>query len=340
MSVQRSIFNCGRAWPRIILVAAIVAALTGLTFAATGSAAERCWGLTTQEENTPYADPYPYGTSSGSGYNIPDCRYGYLGMPDRTDYDNKNANRAFDDLNQNPSYGNRRIWAITDSFWRTLGYIEHANGQWQVRYSPTGTVVFSQPYTSGRLTLQGKACMDDESLRQNRAVVSFDPTDTGHGEIEWRIRGFVLISALPSAMQTIANDSTYDTGCPAPGDNGQSQTPITNPNYGAATERFVGEDDVDRAYQTWNAKANYGNAIYVARNTVGVHGGGAIVGVVRAGVDTAQIEGWEAYCDQNTKKTNGTTYPHVMAWWIAAIYQNGTARSRLGGWVPVRASCP
>jgi hypothetical protein len=80
------------AWRRRRLAAAagggicVQLLLAGAAFGAPG---ERCWGLTTTEEFTPYAVPYPYGSSDGAGYNIPDCRYGYLGIPDRTDYDSK-----------------------------------------------------------------------------------------------------------------------------------------------------------------------------------------------------------------------------------------------------------
>lgn len=329
--------------PCLAALAGCVALLSAQPAQASPPGVEPCW----TEAFTTYPVPYPYGApdpgaDGRTGWNLPDCRWGYPGVGDRTEYKDRNRRYPFDDLktNPNPGYNNKKIWPLTDSFKRVLAYLDHSNGKWFIRpcCSPSNPPMYTENYTGLRLTLQGKACMDDESWRVNRAVISFDPQDDT--AIEYRIRGFIQIAALPTSpdVQGLANNPEYDTGC-LPGTTQTAATnPISNPNYHASNERFVGEDDRDRAYQTWNAKANYGSAIYVAYPTTGVHGGGTATAIVRAGADRAQILGYFGYCDPNVRqKSPARNFPVVMGWWYANIWENGTRKTRVNGYVGQRA---
>ncbi len=236
----------------------------------------------------------------------------------------------------NSTYG-RKIWPLLDSFQRTIIYLERTSTQWQLRTSPSAAPVaaWTKANNVDSVVVQGKGCMDDPNYNDSRVLVAFEPPNH---DANWRVRGHVLASALPSSVVDSQGrgprDPVYSTGCGGTASAGAHTVATGNFTPFTPSESFVGTDAVVRSYYTWNYRPNFGNAMYVAYNTTGIYAGGTVRAIIKAGADTAQIMDYFGYCDPNVP--SGQNKP--MGWWYANLHPNNQAAlSRVYGWVPVRA---
>ena len=286
------------------------------------------------QAGTPY--PYPF---SDASFGLPDSRTGRAGVLDAGTQALARAGRrinmrlTLDTLERNPEEGGRRRWTLVDSLGRELAVIEQHRDRWELSEPQDGPVIYRDMRRSrGHLLVQGRGCMVDDQLEERHALVAFNAGDRstippGASIIPYRLRAFIDRRALPPRIGLARVRGAVDgfaAGCgESPAGEGVLTT-LEDPGFGHA-ERFLGTDGRARTYATYNAKRPYGGAIYLSINTTGVHGGGIVRGVARAG-DELELLDEIGYCDPNA--ASGTP----VAGWI----YGRVAGTRLAGWVPER----
>jgi hypothetical protein len=239
-----------------------------------------------------------------------------------------NLRLPFPGLEPNPDDGGRRRWPMLDSLGRTLALLEQDAEGFVTSDAETGHEIHRD--RTGVLSLQGRGAMADAALEGGHALVALDALDRselapGASIVPFRIRAFVPRDALPRRVGLSRVRAKVDRArsghgrCDfAPLSDGR----LRDPGF-RSDERFVGEDGRARTYATYSAKRPYGDAMYLCVNTTGVHGGGIVRAVARAG-DEVELLDELAEADSNAEA--GTP---IARWRFLRI--SGTS---ICGWVP------
>jgi hypothetical protein len=307
-----------------------------LTALALGPAAAS--GTTCPDYNATTVYPYPFDRTLGD-FDLPECREP---APDRSTHDygsiagDPSMQYALGTFAPNPAEGGRLRWPLLDSFGRPLAVLERYSDRWVVTDPDTGALVYTDTtLDTDELLVQGRGCMTDDTLQSAYALVAFNANDrstipSGTSIVPYRIRAFIDQHALPTDVQ--ANLDAYVAGCGSSfGLSPAAAALVADVAYDSNSEKYYGEDGVQRTYANYNVKAPYKNARYFIINSTGVHGGGIVRGVVQAGDDVGQSDEFD-YCDPNYVSSTSVTAP--VADWLHG--QIGT--TRMWGWFPLR--CP
>lgn len=279
---------------------------------------------------------YPY---RGVPFNLPELRRARAGTRDIGSQAwarrgrRLNMRRPLNFLEGNPRAGGRQVWPLLDSLGRRLAVLEHHSNRWELLDPETGEVLYTDRRLDGdQLEVQGRGCMTSPGLERRHALLAFrpnDPLEDGSGLVPFRLRAFIDRRALParnSRGQLIRGAvDAFDVGCGGSPLPVSATQPVRDPGFDA-DDRFLGEDGFARTLATYNAKPAFGGAIYLLANTSGVHGGGIVRGVVRAGDRFGRIDGF-SYCDPNVP----AGAPERVRWSYGRIL--GT---RMWGWLPER----
>ena len=287
------------------------------------------------------AEPYPY-PLGGIAHNLPECRVGVGGTEDLgtsawrlRDGRRLSMRRSLGTLEPNPAEGGRVRWPLLDSSGRPLAVLERRSNHWATTHPDTGRVVHRDFVLGPRaLVVQGRGCMVDDALESRHALIAF-PSHArttlpgGASLVPFQIRAFVDRAALPArdARDRPVRDAvdSYRTGCDEAEGRAGPPRVAEDPAFELRRQGFLGEDGLRRPYATYNVKGAYGGARYLMVNTTGVHGGGIVRGVVRAGDRLARLDGL-GYCDPNAAGGR------PLARW-SYVRAPGT---RLGGWIADR----
>ena len=281
---------------------------------------------------------YPFGNAP---FGLPDSRIGRAGALDAGTQALARSGRrinmrlTLDTLERNPEESGRRRWTLVDSLGRELAVIEQHRDRWELSEPQDGPVIYRDGRRSrGHLLVQGRGCMADDDLEERHALVAFNASDRSTippaaSIIPYRLRAFIDRRALPRRTGLTRVRGAVDDFAAGRGESPEAAgTPATleDPGFGH-TERFLGTDGRRRTYATYNAKRPYAGAIYLSINTTGVHGGGIVRGVARAG-DELELLDEIGYCDPNA--ASGTP--------IAGWNYGRVAGTRLEGWIPERCA--
>jgi hypothetical protein len=276
--------------------------------------------------------PYPFGPGE---HGLPESRSAVHGTSDLGTAEwarrgrRLNMRRALDTLARNPERDGRRSWPLLDSFGRTIALIERHADSWELSDPATGQAVFIDRSLDRRqIEVQGRGCMVDDELERSHALVAFRALDraalpAGASIVPFRLRAFVDRSALPAPVRHDVDD--YDAGSGGSALTAGTPGELRDPGFNS-DEGFLGEDGKQRTYATYNAKPPFHGAIYFSVNTTGVHGGGIVRGVARAGDAFEPLDEF-GYADPNVSDGG-----EPLATWVYGRL-GGT---RMFGWVPVR----
>jgi hypothetical protein len=271
---------------------------------------------------------------------LPESREALAGTLDRgkaalKQLDRKlNMRRRVHTLRPNPELNGRRTWPLLDSFGRQIALIERHANHWELR-DPAGERTLFTDRTRNReqIEVQGRGCMISDELEAMHALVAFRALDRsglppGASIVPFQLRAFIHRSALPAknreGKRIRAAIDNYTTGSGGSQLGAAVPQSLADPGF-ASRERFLGEDGKKRSYATYNAKSPFGGAMYFCVNTTGVHGGGIVRGVARAGDPFEQLDRF-GYADPNLVDGDPLTR------WI----YGRLVGTRMFGWIPVR----
>lgn len=315
---------------KISVLLGLIAVAFPLLFVAASAPAQADHGSCWTNGYAPY--PYPYPNGHGSRTDLPECRSMANGT--RETYADLSLDLGLGGLKPNPAQNNRVKWPFVDSLGNVIYTVEKGASRWVVR-APDGTLLgIDKKLDRDQFILQGRGCMINDRLEATRTLMAFRFGQGGKEGVDYflyngatkgqlALRAFVANRAVDSAYWD--DVQRVGTGCGGSGRPILNYATFSNPNFSG--ERFVGEDDKARSYRTYNA--HYGGAIYVLARSTGLHGGGIVRAVVRAGHSTTvAIQDYYAYCDPNVPSGSRA----VAGWWYGAI-----VHTRIFGYMPVHA---
>ena len=352
--------------------------------AARAFVADKCWW----KSGKPYTFPYPKGrkyehdisTIEGkSQSNLPDCRVATNRV--RDDLQKLLHNNSGSGSSQWPSpghsmkdtstdYDSNLGFPLRDSMGSVLAWLKAEGTKekrvWRVS-QPDGTVIGRTKPGGAFFEMQGRACMKNNTLEGQYAMVVFAPGNGNYdetGEKRLKLRAFLKRDALPDGISDTAgesNDHLIDSNDITCGET-QSGHTLTGGNVRPQRElsfkrldTYIGQSstvtrehgnlvtnpDCRRTKPTGCGKlTNYleaddTSAITVSAASTGVAGGGVVRAVLRtADADRFRVEARLNYRDPNVPcyvPDRGWLYGKV-AQWLYGYFDNGTANT-IRGWI-------
>jgi hypothetical protein len=321
-------------------------------------ATHTCSDATDNSPDRPYKDPnraYPFPYPGGGSTNLPECRLMVHGSQD--------VGAAGHNVTGYYVNGNFQVrgseWGFRDSHGSIYAIIQKTTkGTWRVLTS--SRVLIDETPGPVNFALQGRGCMATDALEASMALVQFKPfklgpngkrSDSPFGKNGRYValHGFLPRSALPS--DKVRHDvDRFDAGCGGTSLSVRESFAVASPSFdwgsdppGSAStpskHLYQGEDAAMKPGFSNNCNSDVGTTAYrnfngyqstvpILVQSPGVHGGGVIRAIVRAGETFKRVDSFN-YSDPNVPK--GKAY---IASWVKGYVRSATTGRAFVGFLP------